>query len=557
MDNYFDLGTYCRSITTRSPEAQLWFDRGLNWCYAFHREEALLCFEKVIELDPDCAMGYWGIAYATGPYYNSPWEKFPRRMLPDVIKEANHNGREAQKRAAQTSPVEQAVIHALITRFPTPTCEDPALFSQWDDAYAQAMRDVYAKFPEDNDVCAWTAEALMCRTPWQLWDLENRKPAEGADTVEAMAIIETTMQRMADAGEAPHPGLLHFYIHIMEMSPEPEKALAVSDTLRPLVPDAGHLVHMPSHIYILCGEYQKALDSNIDAVVADDKYVALHSELGMSTIYRLHNVHFQIYAALFLGQYEKALRAADLIWKTATPEALRHRNPILANYLEAYYGMKVHVYIRFGKWQEIIDAPMPDDPELFIVTTALWHYAKGVAYAATGDCDRGAMQQKWFLEAWEKVPERRLIFNNESRDMLKVPDAMLSGELEYRRENYDAAFAHLRRAVELYDTLNYTEPWAWMQPPRHALGALLLEQGHVDEAARVYRADLGLDDSLVRPSQHPGNIWSLRGYAECCKRLGKHEEAAAIEQQVVAAQAVADVAVSSSCFCRQPDACCD
>ncbi|ETX01529.1 MAG: hypothetical protein ETSY2_37040, partial [Candidatus Entotheonella gemina] len=224
---------------------------------------------------------------------------------------------------------------------------------------------------------------------------------------------------------------------------------------------------------------------------------------------------------------------------------------------EAYYGMKVHVYIRFGKWQEIIDAPMPDDPELFVVTTALWHYAKGVAYAATGDVENAARQQKHFLDAWERVPERRLIFNNESRDMLKVPDAMLAGELAYRRENYDEAFAHLRRCVELYDNLNYTEPWAWMQPPRHALGALLLEQGHVDEAAQVYRADLGLDDTLVRPSQHPGNIWSMHGYAECCRRLGKQAEAAAIEQRLAAAQAAADVAVSSSCFCRQADACCD
>ena len=557
MDSYFNLGRHSRPVTTCSPEAQLWFDRGLNWSYAFHREEALYCFGKVIELDPDCAMGYWGIAYATGPYYNSPWEKFPRRMLAGVIETANHHAREAQKRAAHTSPVEQAIINALIVRFPTPTCEDAALFSQWDDAYAQAMRDVYAQFPDDNDVCALAAEALMCRTPWQLWDLDRRKPAEGADTAEALDIINNAVQRMADAGEDPHPGLLHFYIHIMEMSPEPEKALPASDTLRTLVPDAGHLVHMPSHIYILCGEYQKALETNIEAVAADDKYVAEHSELGMSTIYRLHNVHFQIYAALFLGQYENALRAADLIWHTVTPDALRHENPILANYLEAYYGMKVHVYIRFGKWREILDAPMPDDRELFVVTTALWHYAKGVAYAATGDVDNGSIRQKRFLEAWDRVPERRLIFNNECRDMLKVPDAMLAGELAYRREQYDEAFAHLRRCVDLYDGLNYTEPWAWMQPPRHALGALLLEQGHVAQAAEVYRADLGLDDTLVRPSQHPGNIWSLHGYAECCQRLGKRAEAETIKRQLAAAQAAADIAVSSSCFCRQADACCD
>ena len=557
MESYFDLGPYCRPISTQSSEAQLWFDRGLNWSYAFQREEAVRCYEKVIELDPDCAMGHWGIAYATGPYYNSPWDKFPRRMLPGVIETANHHVREAEMRAGDTSAVEQALIEALIVRFPTPTCEDKAVFSQWDDAYAQAMREVYAQFPDDNDVCALAAEALICRTPWQLWDLENRTPAEGADTTEALAIINTAVQRMADAGEAPHPGLLHFYIHIMEMSPNPERALPASDLLRNLVPEAGHLVHMPSHIYILCGEYQKALEANVEAVVADDKYVAAHSELGMSTIYRLHNVHFQIYAAIFLGQYAKAVRAADLIWETVTPDALRHQNPILVNYLEAYFGMKVHVYIRFGKWQEIIDAPMPDEPELFVVTTALWHYAKGVAYAATGKVTEGEQQQQLFLDAWEKVPEKRLIFNNECRDVLKVADAMLAGELDYRRQDYESAFTHLRRAVALYDGLNYTEPWAWMQPPRHALGALLLEQNQVVEAAQVYRADLGLDDTLVRPSQHPGNIWSLHGYAECCQRLGYSEEAATTERQFVAAQAIADVPVQSSCFCRQPDTCCD
>ncbi len=165
MDNYYNLGIYSRPITTNSPEAQLWFDRGLNWCYAFLHEEAIRCFEKVIELDPDCAMGYWGIAYATGPYYNSPWEKMPKRMRPGIIEKANQYAREALDRLAQASPVEQAVIQALITRFPTPTCEDEALFAQWDDAYAQAMRDVYAQYPHDTDVCALAAEALICRTP--------------------------------------------------------------------------------------------------------------------------------------------------------------------------------------------------------------------------------------------------------------------------------------------------------------------------------------------------------------------------------------------------------
>ncbi len=248
MESYYDLGSYRWPITTCSPEAQIWFDRGLNWSYAFHREEALRCFENVIQLDPDCAMGYWGIAYATGPYYNSAWDKFPRRMLPGVIEKANHHILEAQKRVVNASPVEQAIINALLTRFPAPTCEDRALFSQWDDAYAQAMRDVYAQFPEHNEVRVLTAEALICRTPWQLWDLDHRTPAEGADTLEALEIINDTFKRMRDAGADPHPGLLHFFIHIMEMSPEPEKALEASDTGEPWFRTQGSRSHALPYI---------------------------------------------------------------------------------------------------------------------------------------------------------------------------------------------------------------------------------------------------------------------------------------------------------------------
>jgi tetratricopeptide (TPR) repeat protein len=329
--------------------------------------------------------------------------------------------------------------------------------------------------------------------------------------------------------------------------------------LRSLIPDAAHLVHMPSHLYVLCGMFEDSLQSNIEAVKADEKYMKVNPEIGVYSIYMLHNIHFQMYSAMFLGRYSEALDAGDQIWESITLESLHHNNEFLANYLEAFYGMKVHVHIRFGKWQEIIDEPMPEDQELFCVTTALWHYAKGVAYAATGDVDSAASQQQLFNQAFERVPEERKVFNNESRDMLGVAEAMLAGELEYRREKYDEAFAHLRRCVKLYDELNYSEPWTWMQPPRHALGALLLEQGHVDQAAEVYRADLGLDDTLVRPSQHPGNVWALHGYRECCELLGRTIEAADISAQLEVASATADVEVTSSCFCRSDAeaSCCD
>ena len=264
MDDYFDLGAYSRPISTTSVEAQRWFDRGLIWSYGFNHAEALHCFEKVVQYDPDCAMGYWGIAYAIGPYYNLAWREYSENGRKTALHQTYTLAREAQKRAAGATAVEQAIIEALVVRFPRAIdVEDEAEYGRWDDAYAAAMRQVYAQFPDDDDVCALTAEALMCRTPWLLWDLLNRVPAAGADTSEALAIVEKAIQRIAEQDRIPHPGLLHFYLHLLEMSPEPEKALAACDTLFNLVPDSGHLVHMPSHIYILCGLYDKALAANM------------------------------------------------------------------------------------------------------------------------------------------------------------------------------------------------------------------------------------------------------------------------------------------------------
>jgi tetratricopeptide (TPR) repeat protein len=557
MDNYFDLGGFNRPITTSSPEAQTWFDRGLLWCYGFHRTEALRCFQKVVEFDSDCAMGYWGLAYTIGPYYNISWLQMPPSAREKGLAQTYEHARKAKRLAAQGTPVEQALCHAFTVRYAAPQVDDHDLFAGWDDDYAQAMREVYAQFPHDYDVCALASEAMMCRTPWQLWDLENRVPAEGTDTAEAVTILETAMQRAEELGDTPHPGILHFYIHCMEMSPEPERALTASNTLQRLVPDSGHLTHMPSHIYIQCGQYEKAIEANLQASAADAKYLAIDSALGVFTTSRLHNLHFQVYGALFSGQYEVALRAAKLIEEAVTPEALSHENQFLVNRLEGLYGTRAHVLIRFGKWQEILDEPMPDNPTLMCVTTARWRYAKGIAYAVLGEVDKALEQQAPFRKDLANVPKGRIIYHNESRDILQVADAMLAGELEYRRANYDVAFSHLRRSVYLYDTLHYSEPWAWMQPPRHALGALLLEQGHVEEADHVYRADLGLDDTLVRPNQHLDNVWSLHGYAECCRRLGRTDEAAAMELKLEQAQAVADVTISSSCFCRRVDHCCE
>ncbi|MEM7798660.1 MAG: hypothetical protein AAF633_05675 [Chloroflexota bacterium] len=562
MDEYFNLGDYYRPITTASKEAERWFNRGLIWCYAFHHTEAIRCFNKVIKADPSCAMGYWGLAYAFGPYYNITWNGMPPQMRAHALRQTFENSRKADQRKAGCTSVEKALIEAFIIRFPAANVDGDddeleEVFAEWDLAYAHAMRKLYARFPDDQEICALTAESLMVRTPWQLWNLETGTPAEGADTLEAATILEESMARAAARGDQLHPGLHHFYIHCMEMSPTPEKALPVADRLRHLVPDAGHLNHMPSHIYVLCGQYAKTIDSNVEAVVADDKYLAVDSDPGIFTLYHTHNIHFQVYGALFSGQYTKARRAAEMVEERITFESIQIDIQSLANFLESLYPVKAHVYVRFGKWEEIIAEQLPEDQALYAVTTASWHYAKGIAHAVLGNIEEALAHQEHFRNALKIIPEDRINYQNAALDIMAIADAMLDGELEYRRENYEIAFEHLRRSVLLYDNLNYAEPWAWMQPPRHALGALLLEQGHVQEAAAVYRADLGLDNSLQRPSQHPNNVWALHGYAECCERLGHDEEAAIMRERLAAAEAVADVPITASCFCRKSSHCCD
>ena len=318
---------------------------------------------------------------------------------------------------------------------------------------------------------------------------------EGADTLEAVAVLEEAMRLMERRRDVPHPGVLHFYIHVMEMSPHPERALRASDTLRDLTPDAGHLLHMPSHIDILCGDYYAGMVANDRAIHADRKYLDREGAFNGYTFYRIHNYHFKLYAAMFLGQFRPAIDAAEELIATIPEALLRRTEPPVADGLEGFLGMKVHALVRFGRWQEILDEPLPDDPAFYCVTTALWHYAKGIAYAARGQISEAENEQGRFSDALARVPQTRKLFNNTCTDLLAIADAMVRGEIEYRKGNYDSAFAHLRTAVARDDSLPYDEPWGWMQPARHALGALLLEQGRVEEAAQVYRDDLGLNNS--------------------------------------------------------------
>jgi tetratricopeptide (TPR) repeat protein len=544
--DYYDLGDHSLPVTTSSPDAQTWFDRGLIWAYAFNHEEAAACFERAVSHDPGCAMAHWGIAYAVGPNYNKPWEAFDEADLRASVDRARAAVSRAAELAPAATPAERALIGALRWRFAED--EIPGQHQAWNERYAEAMGEVYEAFPGDLDVAALYADALLNLTPWQLWDLRAGKPAEGARTERARPVLDRALS--AQGGTA-HPGVLHFYIHLMEMSPYPERALPAAEHLRGLVPDAGHLHHMPTHLDVLCGDYSRVVASNTEAIVADEKYAARSGAMNFYTLYRAHDYHFRIYGAMFLGRSEIALETAARLEAAITEDLLRVESPPMADWLEGFLAMRVHVLVRFGRWRDILGLAMPRDPVLYCVTTAMLHYAKGVAHAALGQVAEAERERELFRRASAAVPGTRTLFNNTCADILAVAAAMLDGEIEYRRGNVEAAFAHLRESITLDDGLPYDEPWGWMQPTRHAYGALLLEQGRVPEAEAVYRADLGFDDTLPRAYQHPGNVWSLHGYHECLVRLGKPGEAKIIEQQLKLAAARADVPVENSCFCRR------
>ena len=333
--------------------------------------------------------------------------------------------------------------------------------------------------------------------------------------------------------------------------PFPQRALRAGDALRELVPDSGHLIHMPTHIDVLCGNYRDVLVYNQRAIAVDRKFLAREGAMNVYALYRTHNHHFAIYGAMFLGQFTPALNAAQELIDT-TPEALlRVPSPPMADFVEGYLSMKQHVLVRFGKWREIIAQELPKDPDLYCTTTAMTLYAKGVAHSVLGEIPEAQQARAAFLAAKARVPETRRVHNNTVRDLLEIAAAMLDGELEYRRGNFEVAFAHLRRAVALDDALPYDEPWGWMQPTRHALGALLLEQGRVEEAEAVYRADLGYDGKLSRACQHPENVWSLHGLHECLVRRGDTVEAPLVKARLDLALARCEVPVRASCLCRR------
>ena len=553
----FDLGRHTRSVTTPSPDAQRWFDLGLNWCFGFNHEEGVKCFKRALDFDPSCVMAHWGIAYGSGPFYNLAWRELGEREAAAAAAVAFRHLALAQSFADRASEVENRLVGALAKRFQKPHAVAPEEYDRWDDEYAAEMRRLYYEYPDDHDVMALFAEALITRTPRRLWDLRTGRPAPRSDVVEAQAVCERSIALRDAAGQPQHPAIVHLHIHIMEMSADPARAMVSADTLATLCPDAGHMNHMPAHIYVLCGNYERARTASDRAIEADDLYAAYAGSMNFYVTARCHDIHLLMFACMFLGQYKPALAAAEKMQRILTRDILTVRDrPKLAMTTEGYYAMKMHVLVRFGRWQDILDEPLPDDPALFLVSTAMHRYARGVACATLKDIAGAERERALFRECLDRMPPGRRFLSNPVSAMLAVGEALLDGELAYHKGDHDEAYAHLREAVRRDDSLSYTEPWAWMHPPRHALGALLLEQGHADEAEQVYRDDLGLSGRIQRCVQHADNVWALHGLVECLARRGDSDELRALRQKLDAAMARADVPIASSCMCRV-GTCCD
>ena len=550
MSEYFDLGRYERSVSSQSKTAILWFNRGLKWCYGFNQEEAIRCFETALENDPNFPMAHWGIAYAAGPFYNKPWEWFGEEERLWAIPYCHYHAQQALELSTTATDLEKLLIRALVCKHPSPSAESIQEMDNWMQDYADAMLKVYEQFNQDLDVICLTAESLINLTPWKLWDIQRGVPAPDSAVVKAIDLIDQGLELCSEQKGPLHPGLAHFHIHVHEMSPKPETALKIANELRHLMPECGHLLHMPSHIDSLVGDWQSALEANDRAINTDLEYIALRGNKEFYLIAALHNYEFKMWSAMFLGQYAPAWKAAQTLCSLLSEDLFKGPSKYLSSTLEGSYPGFVHVLVRFGLWQTISDHKMPDKKELYPITTIMLVYAKAIAESALGNHGLAAEFQKEFKDLLANIPDWHLIHNNPTRNILQVANAMMDGEIEYHAGNHESGFTHLRRANEIYDNLVYCEPWAWMHPPRHALGALLLEQGQVEEAIIHYEDDLGIGNRLPRCVQHPHNIWAMHGYNECLEKLGRKNDVDAFKPKLAQAMALADKTVTSSCGCR-------
>ena len=505
------LGTVHHPVGTRSQAAQRFFDQGLRLCYAFNHDEAIRSFGEAARLDSTCAMAWWGIALAHGPNINLP-------MSPEAEQQALDALARARALLPQTTASDRAYVEALATRYGAPVGQNRA---QRDSAYADAMRGVMKRFPQDPDAAVLCAEALMDLRPWDLYDA-NGAPKPGAE--EIVSILEKAV-----ADHPQHTGALHLYIHALEASAHPERAEAVADRLGKLAPDAGHLVHMPSHIYIRVGRYDDAASVNARAIRIDRDYIRRYD---IQTMYRMmyypHNIHMQWSALCAAGRSAEASAAARELNEAVTWDMVRQMPP-----MEFFRAVEYYTPARFGKWDAILALPAP--PADMAVTTGIWRYTRGLAFAATGKSADAGAERESLAAVTARVSADAFFGLNPAKQLLEFATVLLDGEIAGRSGRTDDAVRLLTRAAALQDSLRYDEPPPWYATARQALGAVLLGAGRTQEAAEVYREDL---------KRFPENGWSLYGLAEAVKASG--EASAPALRRFKKAWEKADVEISAS-----------
>ncbi|MBX7123686.1 MAG: tetratricopeptide repeat protein [Opitutaceae bacterium] len=515
------LGTHSFQVTTRSQKAQQYFDQGLRFLFGFNHGAAIRSFQEAARLDPECAMAHWGIAYANGPHINFP-------VVPPPAAEQAWNALQlARSHAAKATPFEQALIEALGTRYVQPPQPDDR--RSLDEAYANAMRDVWKRFPQSADAGVLFVESMMDLRPWDQWTPAG-EPQPG--TEEILATLDAVLKLNLD-----HPFANHLYIHAVEASHQPGRALAAADRLLTLQPGLAHNVHMPSHIYIRVGQWQQAIDSNLAAVKADRAYRRIVGPAtGLLPLYVAHNQHMLAYAAMMSGQRKLALSHIRGMVRDLPADFLRD----FEFAAEAFLAMPLEVMVRFGQWDEVLAEP--DHPSSQKFTNAFQHAARGIAFAAKGDLASARKEQALYLDAAKAVPADQIAAgNNTCHAVLAIVTPMLEGEILVHEKRIDEGFAQLRAAIAEEDKLKYDEPPAWLIPVRHALGAALMANGRHAEAAEVYREDL---------ARLPNNGWSLFGLSEALVQLRKFDEARSVREQYQLAWSKADTTITSSCFCQ-------
>ncbi|MBI2800198.1 MAG: hypothetical protein HYX63_07915 [Gammaproteobacteria bacterium] len=510
-----NLGDHSFPVSTENSQAQRFMSQGLNLAYAFNHAEARRAFREAARLDPKLAMAYWGQALVLGPNINA-------LMTPNEEPHAYETVQKAISLKAKATPREQDLIDALAARY-SGRADDRA---PRDQAYAAAMRAVHRKYPDDPDIAMLYVESMMDLRPWGYW-MPDGRPHAG--TAEIVALTEQVI-----ASHPRHPGALHLYIHLMESTAVPGKAERAADTLLTLMPAAGHLVHMPSHIYQRIGRYADAAHANELAIAADEDYLAQCQAQGLYPMgYYPHNIHFLWFAATAEGRSKVALDSARKVASKIDDETLKAL-PILA----AFRTVPYWALTRFGHWDEMLREPEP--PAYSAYLRGAWHYARGLARVAKGEMDTADQELAKLREILKDESLKLPLFSpNSAGAVLSIGDDVLAGEIAAARGDYDRAIGHLDRAVRLEDALTYTEPSEWHYPPRHALGAVLLQAGRAAEAEAVYWEDL---------KRNRDNGWALFGLLQALRAQQKTALATVVEARFKQAWAHADITLEASRF---------